>query len=83
MIKDFNIGKEDRKALINFIGDISCKLNLIAWNKVDYLPFETPEDQEIEDFVQEIYKVNAAVTFRSSRGADINAACGQLAGKYY
>lgn len=83
MIKDFNIGEEDRKALLKFIGDISCKLNLIAWNKVDYLPYETPEQGEIDSFIEQIYKLNAAVTFRTSRGADINAACGQLAGKYY
>jgi 23S rRNA (adenine2503-C2)-methyltransferase len=83
MIKDFNILEEDRKALVSFIGDISCKLNLIAWNKVDYLPFETPDEEEIDSFVQEMYKLNSAVTFRSSRGADINAACGQLAGMYY
>jgi 23S rRNA (adenine2503-C2)-methyltransferase len=83
MIKDFNMAEEDRKALLNFIGDISCKLNLIAWNKVDYLPYEAPDQEEIDSFVEQISKLNAAVTFRSSRGGDINAACGQLAGKYY
>jgi len=83
MIKNFNLAKEDSKALINFIGDISCKLNLIAWNKVDYLPYETPDENDIRIFLEDINKLNSAVTFRSSRGADINAACGQLAGQYY
>jgi len=83
MIKDFNIGGADRKALINFLGDISCKLNLIIWNKVDHLPFEVPEEKDVTEFVNELNKLSSAVTFRSSRGADINAACGQLAGNYY
>ncbi|KQC10583.1 MAG: 23S rRNA (adenine(2503)-C2)-methyltransferase [Candidatus Cloacimonas sp. SDB] len=83
MIKNFNLAAEDSQALIDFIGDISCKLNLIAWNKVDYLPYETPDENDIRDFLKAINKLSSAVTFRSSRGADINAACGQLAGQYY
>jgi len=83
LIKDFNTSKEDRKALIKFLGDISCKLNLIAWNKVDDLPYETPDEEEVDAFVRDLNKLGSAVTFRTSRGADINAACGQLAGKSY
>jgi len=83
LIKNFNTLKEDRKALIHFLGDISCKINLIAWNKVDDLPYDTPEKEEIDTFVEDLNKLGSAVTFRTSRGADINAACGQLAGKSY
>ncbi|HHE39335.1 MAG TPA: 23S rRNA (adenine(2503)-C(2))-methyltransferase RlmN [Candidatus Cloacimonetes bacterium] len=78
MIKDFNMGKEDIKALIKFLGDISCKLNLIAWNEVEDLPFQTPSQIEIDRFSQSLSVLQSAVTFRKSRGLEIGAACGQL-----
>ena len=81
MFKDFNMGKEDSKALIKFLGDISCKLNLIAWNEVEDLPYKTPSQTEIDRFIQSLKVLQSAVTFRKSRGRDINAACGQLAAK--
>lgn len=81
MIKDFNIGQEDVKALLKYLGDISCKLNVIKWNKVDDLPYETPSAREIDRFISSMNVLSSAVTYRRSRGADIDAACGQLAAK--
>ncbi len=81
MIKDFNIGRKDVKALLKYLGDISCKLNVIKWNKVDDLPYETPSTREIDRFINSMNILSSAVTFRKSRGADIDAACGQLAAK--
>ncbi|NQT64568.1 MAG: 23S rRNA (adenine(2503)-C(2))-methyltransferase RlmN [FCB group bacterium] len=81
MIKDFNIGQEDVKALLKYLGDISCKLNVIKWNEVDDLPFETPTTREIDKFISSMNVLSSAVTYRRSRGADIDAACGQLAVK--
>jgi 23S rRNA (adenine2503-C2)-methyltransferase len=82
MIEDFNIGKEDVKALLYYLGDISCKLNVIKWNEVPGLPYKSPSKKEIDDFVKAISKLSFAVTHRKSRGADIEAACGQLAASY-
>jgi 23S rRNA (adenine2503-C2)-methyltransferase len=81
MIKDFNVGKEDTKALLKFLGDISCKLNVIKWNEVPSMPFKSPSEGEVAEFILRMQKLSSAVTFRKSRGWDINAACGQLAGK--
>ncbi len=81
MIKDYNIGRKDVKALLKYLGDISCKLNVIKWNKVDDLPYETPSDSEIDRFISSMSVLSSAVTYRKSRGADIDAACGQLAAK--
>ncbi|RLC51753.1 MAG: 23S rRNA (adenine(2503)-C(2))-methyltransferase RlmN [Candidatus Cloacimonadota bacterium] len=82
MIKDFNMRREDIKALLFYLGDISCKLNIIKWNEVVNLPYKSPNEKEVKEFVQAISKLSFAVTHRKSRGADIEAACGQLAGKY-
>jgi len=81
MIKDFNLGHKDVKALLKYLGDISCKLNVIKWNKVDDLPYETPSNGEIDRFISSMNVLSSAVTYRKSRGADIDAACGQLAAK--
>ena len=79
MIKKFNMGKEDIKALVKFVGDLSCKINLIPWNSVSYLSYESPSKKEITEFSEKLKRINSAVTTRKSRGTDINAACGQLA----
>ncbi|MCF7792450.1 MAG: 23S rRNA (adenine(2503)-C(2))-methyltransferase RlmN [Candidatus Cloacimonetes bacterium] len=81
MIKDFNMGNEDVKAIYKFLGDITCKLNLIKWNEVPHFSYKSPSEDEIEIFRKKLEKLSSAVTFRNSRGADISAACGQLAGK--
>ncbi len=82
MIKDFNMGKEDVKALLKFLGDISCKLNVIKWNEVSSLPYKSPSEEEVTEFIHRMESLSSAVTYRMSRGWDINAACGQLAANY-
>lgn len=79
MIAGFNLGEEDARALQKFAGDLSCKLNLIAYNPVRGLPWKTPTDREAEAFLQRLQQLPIAVTIRKSRGTDISAACGQLA----
>jgi len=83
LIKDFNMGKEDLKALIKFTGDLSCKINLIPWNRVEGLDYQSPTQEEVDEFRTAIMRVNKAVTMRQSRGDDIGAACGQLAYQNY
>lgn len=82
LIQDFNMGKDDLKALRKFLGDISCKLNLIKWNEVEGLDYSSPSDNEIDEFNSALQNMGIAVTQRKSRGQDIDAACGQLAAKY-
>lgn len=81
MIKNFNMESEDIKALKKFAGDISCKLNLIPYNSIESLPYESPDENDVKKFVENLQSLSAAVTVRNSRGQDIAAACGQLAGK--
>ena len=81
MIKDYNIGRIDVKALLKYLGDISCKLNVIKWNKVDDLSHETPSATEVSRFINSMNILSSAVTYRRSRGTDIDAACGQLVAK--
>jgi len=79
MIPEINLGEADALALITFLGDISCKLNLIAWNPVADAPWRSPTEQEALAFQSRLRHLPIAVTIRKSRGSDVNAACGQLA----
>ena len=80
MFGDYNTGEEDAKALRTFAGDISCKINLLPFHPVAGSDFSPPTDEEIANFQKSLYELSAAVTLRESRGKDIEAACGQLAG---
>ncbi len=81
MIPDFNLGEEDARALIRFAGDLSCKLNLIPYNKVEGFPWRSPTQREALAFQERLRVLPIAVTIRKSRGTDISAACGQLAAR--
>lgn len=81
MIKNFNMGDEDIKALRQFTGDLSCKINLIQWNRVEGLPWVSPTDKDVQHFKQALESLSVAITLRQSRGNDISAACGQLVAK--
>lgn len=80
MIPEVNMGPEDLKALRGFVGDLSCKVNFIPYNHVPALPYRSPSEQEIDDFMKQAQGLNQAITLRRSRGANICGACGQLAG---
>ncbi|MDH3892236.1 MAG: 23S rRNA (adenine(2503)-C(2))-methyltransferase RlmN [candidate division Zixibacteria bacterium] len=77
----FNDTKEDIKAISRVVRGIPCKINLLAYNRVNNLPFERPSDEKLDWFARQLYPKVPAVTVRRSRGDDIAAACGQLAGR--
>ena len=81
LFDDFNDKIEDIKALSKLIHGLKCKINILAYNEVDKLPFKRPSDEKVNWFGRELAKINIAVTVRKSRGQDIDAACGQLAAK--
>jgi 23S rRNA (adenine2503-C2)-methyltransferase len=80
MIKNFNMGNDDVRALLKFLGDQSCKLNLIAWNPIEGLDYEAPNEKAIEEFKAKLSQLQCPIIQRDSRGNDIKGACGQLAG---
>ncbi len=83
MFGGFNTGEEDAKALIKLLGDLSCKVNLISWNNTSSSStLKRPSREEIDRFIKYLLPLPFAVTYRKSRGEDINAACGQLSADY-
>ena len=81
LFEDFNDTKEDILALSELIRGIPCKINIFAYNPVDGLDFKRPGEDKVDWFARQLYPRAPAVTVRKSRGRDIDAACGQLAGR--
>ena len=81
LFKGLNDSREHALELAALIQSISCKVNLLAYNPVEGAGYLRPSEEDIDYFAQILYPRAPAVTVRKSRGRDIAAACGQLAGK--
>lgn len=81
LFADFNDGERDARALAELVRGIPCKINLLAYNPIEGGAGRRPTEEEVDRFAQWLYPRAPAVTVRKSRGRDIDAACGQLAGK--
>ncbi|QQS16296.1 MAG: 23S rRNA (adenine(2503)-C(2))-methyltransferase RlmN [Neisseriales bacterium] len=69
------------KSLIKLLAPIPCKINLIPFNPFSLSSFMTPSKKTIEQFEDTLQSAGFVVTIRKTRGQDIAAACGQLAGR--
>ena len=78
LMENINDSIADAERLINLIGDLPCKVNVIPYNEIDG-PFKRPSEEKINKFVNQINNSNFIVTVRWSKGTDINSGCGQLA----
>jgi 23S rRNA (adenine2503-C2)-methyltransferase len=61
--------------------EVPCKLNLIPFNPFPGSEFRTSPRQRIRAFQQALMDAGVTTTIRKTRGDDIDAACGQLAGQ--
>jgi 23S rRNA (adenine2503-C2)-methyltransferase len=82
LLRDFNDRMEDARALARFARCVPCKINLIEYNPIDDGKYQRSHRDNTEDFQHFLEdEFNMIVNVRRSRGEDIDAACGQLAGK--
>jgi 23S rRNA (adenine2503-C2)-methyltransferase len=58
--------------------DLRAKVNLIAYNKVEGLPWERPDEPAQEAFLAALTRCQVPATLRREKGGEIDAACGQL-----
>ena len=79
LFKGINDSDEDALRLAAWVRKIPSKVNLIAYNANEGLPFESPSPERIERFRTLLEERHCSVFVRGSKGADISAACGQLA----
>ncbi len=80
LIKAVNDLPEHARELAELIRDTMSKVNLIPYNEA-VKEYHKPEGKRVEKFKRTLQTRNIEVSVRYSTGGDINAACGQLAGK--
>jgi len=78
LIDGLNDSLEHAEALGQLIKDIHCLLNIIPLNPVEGLPFKRPSIGRCRAFANYLEKFGFKVAFRTERGTNIDAACGQL-----
>jgi 23S rRNA (adenine2503-C2)-methyltransferase len=77
LLKGVNDSDADARRVVGLLGNINCKVNLIAWNPGPGIPYERPDEERVASF-QEIIRRSIPCFIRKPRGLDIYAACGQL-----
>ena len=81
LLKDINDSLEDAKALALYCRQFQIKINIIEYNNVEGSGFQHSPDKNRDAFIRFLEGCNMVVNVRRSKGKDIDAACGQLAGK--
>ena len=82
MFAGFNDTKVHADALVRMLRGLECRMNLIRFHKIPDFPYETSPGVIIENFKQRLNNAGITTTLRASRGEDILAACGMLAGEH-
>ena len=82
MFAGFNDSKNHADALVRLLRGIECRMNLIRFHKIPDFPYDTSSGVIIENFKQRLNNSGITTTVRASRGEDILAACGMLAGQH-
>jgi 23S rRNA (adenine2503-C2)-methyltransferase len=81
MLDSVNDGVEHAQQLLQLVRDVPCKFNLIPFNPFPNSGYGTSHADNIRRFRDILMHAGYVVTTRKTRGDDIDAACGQLAGK--
>ncbi len=81
MLSGINDTPSHARQLIELVHDVPCKFNLIPFNPFPNSGYMTSEPENIRRFRGILSEAGYIVTTRKTRGEDIDAACGQLAGK--
>ena len=82
MFAGFNDDKRHADALIRLLRGLECRVNLIRFHQIPDFPYACSPDASMEAFRDRLNNHQILCTIRSSRGEDILAACGMLAGQH-
>ncbi len=81
MLDGVNDTIDHARELAALVRDVPCKFNLIPWNPFPGAAFRTSPRARILAFQKALMDAGFVTTIRKTRGEDIDAACGQLAGR--
>ena len=80
MLDHVNDHVEHAHQLAEVLKNTPCKINLIPWNPFPQAPYAKSSNTRIDRFQKTLMEYGLTVIVRKTRGDDIDAACGQLAG---
>jgi len=80
LIDQVNDRREHAEQLAALLVDLPCKVNLIPFNPFDAVDYKKVSNKSLHRFRDILQQAGYIVTVRTTRGDDIAAACGQLAG---
>lgn len=80
MLDGINDQPEHAQQLLEIAKQVRCKFNLIPYNPFPQSDLKRSPQQAVRDFSQRLQDGGVVTTVRKTRGDDIDAACGQLAG---
>ena len=81
MLDHVNDAPEQARELVELVRGVPCKFNLIPFNPFPNTEFGTSSRNRIVAFQRILQQADLVATVRKTRGDDIDAACGQLAGQ--
>jgi 23S rRNA (adenine2503-C2)-methyltransferase len=81
LIAGVNDQPEQARQLVDLLRDFPCKINLIPFNTFAQSDYRRPSGNAVSRFWQVLVDAGFVVTVRTTRGDDIDAACGQLVGQ--
>ncbi len=81
LIAGVNDQREHALELATLLKDFPCKINLIPFNPFSLSEYQRPSKNAVNRFWQVLTDAGFVTTVRTTRGEDIDAACGQLAGQ--
>lgn len=81
MLDGVNDSIEQARELVRLVRNIPCKLNLIPFNGFTASGYRRSKTAAISAFRDVLMQAGIVTTVRKTRGDDIDAACGQLAGQ--
>lgn len=80
LMRNVNDRPEHAEQLAEVLKNTPCKINLIPFNPFPNSGYERVSNTSLQKFRDILYGKGYIVTIRTTRGDDIDAACGQLAG---
>ena len=81
LLKGVNDSLDHARALAELLRDVRCKINLIPFNPFPASGYERPDEPQVRAFQTLLMNEGYATMLRTTRGDDIDAACGQLVGQ--
>ncbi len=81
MLDGVNDSDAHARELVALVADVPCKFNLIPFNPFPESGLKRSAPERIRAFAQRLQDAGIVTTTRKTRGDDIDAACGQLAGE--